>query len=374
MESKSDALKTLIEEKHQRMRRFKPCLRIPSTLQSTVEGKLNIIIRKKKKSPKCSPMKLENFDIGDIERFSSIRDTSEKFEDSFSESKNEEEIEEENPSVSSFNIVKKCQLLNGIIMDSQDPKVSVNVGQSGDNNQGFEFLKDLESCDPKPRIKKENIEWGNDVHDIYDPFFSSGSEEDEKNQQSTNLTELKSKSKGSIHIKSFIDNKKKKVIHHNKPMRIKKLDLKPDYRTMQKINTPLSIGIGVPMMDFKKKVKPRAESIKPTKTKCTFKAAPHFKSKIVPSNNITSNYLSNRKTRFDLKDYSSAKKKKLESNKAKLSPKKGLGTFEERFKAFSNTKTDIRSMAKRKIGSLNYRHNISALSNRRENKSSSIHF
>lgn len=382
MNDKTTHFFDMIKEKCHKTRKFKPCIRVPIALKSTLVGKLNIMIKTIRIEDNSPFREINNFDLGDIDKFSSIKDTSEKSCNGLGRSRDSIEVSEvDNPSVSSFNIVKKCQMLNGIIQDSEVPRPqSLNTPylqhrQSTDILVEFDFLHDLQIEEPRRRLNKRDIEWGCDIHDIYDPEFTSGSDgnTDQDIYQPVSLNDLELKSKNSAQRERLNTGTADKVQQH-KTFALKKNVAKIEQNIMKRVNTPLSLGVmKVHALDFKKKGKPRALSIKPVQSKNTMKMMPQFKSKVLGSNNMGSKYINTRPSIFDVKEPPELKKRKVTNMPGNSSPNKLLGVQDEHVKAFNPEKNTI-GVIKRKLGSINYRNNVSMTSNNARNNSGSIHF
>lgn len=365
-----------INEKAQKTRKFKPSVVVPWVLRPALEGKLNCLTTDNRKRNMGSLNEIQDFNLGEIEKLSSIKDSGGESKEELKRSDDSLAIEDDdNASASSFNIVKKCQMLNCMILDSQNAPPSFDHRKSADVNDYFDFMADLKQDETRHRINKRNIEWSSILHDIYEPDFSSGDNIETIKFHPASMTDLNAKTIHLIHINSVNAKKSECIVQYKNPIKIKKFVSKPEANIMKRVNTPMSlVPVKAPGLDFKKKGKPRAESIKPTKTKKMSNLVPQFKSKLLASNNITAKFTYPRQTAFDMKDQPEIKKNKAVMLALKLNPQKSFGTFDERFKILAQVRVEAKEGLNRKIGSLRQRPNMSTMSNNQKNKSASIHF
>lgn len=375
----------IVHEKSSKARKFKPCLRVPKKLRTALEGKLNIVIDQRSVGSGSPLVKRRTFDMRNMDDFSSIKDTSGKSgEDVDDGCRSGDSIGlsvESNPSVSSFNIAKRCEFLNGIISDAgkqpRSPSEYIDRKQSTDILTEFNFMEDLKREEPRGRINKRDIEWDSEIHDIYDPEFTSESEsnssDDCESDRIITEFEVEAKQKVTTHRESLNVKTFDKNMMPSKHSVSKKLFPKLDINPLRRLNTPVNIGVvKMQVMDFKKKLKPRAMSIKPNQNNSMIKNAPQFKSRILAPTNTGSRYLSNRPSMFDMKDVSDVKKRKVSTKLLKSSPRKTKPS-EDRSKIFK-TETGAQNFMKRKLGSINARHNASTMSHNAKVNSESYHF
>lgn len=384
MDDHTTQFRTIVQEKSQKTRKFKPCVRIPKKLKNALEGKLNIVIDHKSTEHSSPLSKRKTFDLAEIDNFSSIKDTSEKPDHDLDNSDHSIPISDDNPSVSSFNIVKKCQFLNGIITEAgaspHSPLLQINRKASADIDSDFNFTQELQRPDPKGRINRRDIVWDSEVHDIYDPEFTSESDScsDYEDMQLVPATPAEDKPNNSTYRESLnvkaIDRIVDRHISITKPGLSKKhLSRIDNNNPIKRVNTPMSIGVmKMQVLDFKKKIKPRAMSIKPSQSKSMIKNMPQFKSRALLPSHMGSKYLSSRPSVFDSKDQSDIKKPKRTNLALNSSPSK-IRTLDERIKTFKYEQNAHTSIQQR-INGLKHRHNTSTMSNNAKLNSESLHF
>ena len=333
-------------------KRFKPYLIVPRGLKKTLEGKFNILVVKYRRKSRDS-RRVSQFNCNEL-KLSTIKN------EDMSNSFNEEILESGyNETESTFNIESRCKMLGQLITDTHDFEKE-NTLPCADEEGGFNFLEDLNALKRETLGKpcKHQIKWDKDVHDIYNPTFSS-SEEENKTKDKFDMASWNNRMiQLNLNLKSQSSSKRKLFDRTSK----KKEKRKNDSKKLNKKG---------PYYDFSKKPKMTKPKANPKLE--TLKFIPQYRSRVRSTNNCLSKKNKVSELKLARESKSTLNKDKTDMFKTRLG-KGSKSSIRHHLKSLTFEKKDFRANFKQKKNLKSYKREFSQVLENKRNHVFSVQF